>query len=246
MGFITTLFSVSYVMNGACARSAFASVRGSTEKAIAAVTRTPAMMRLNSRVHGPQFTSPLEAALIDGSGAIANVHAKIRELSLGLVSRVDDFSRGIDLRGVDRVREIAPDYSLIIPSSLNPVSDIGGVSAQILDHSVTAFFNRSEIKNSFVGRAAETVEKKMKAEVAIGGEEPDSIQHNIKFQMKASETKASMEYRGLTNADLSYSIGSRKTNFEVFEKITDGSNLVYTHSDEPSDRRDMLSLRMHW
>lgn len=244
MAFFTTLFSMSSLMNGTCGKDVMKKIEVAVRTALhdvhtasLASVRDPAMMRVNPVVHGPNFGSPLEAAMF---------RKPKQDLSLGLAKRGNDFSRGIDARNVNRVQELGLDYGMIIPSKLSPVSDVGGVSSQLLDHSVTAFFNHGIVKNSFVGRAAETVEKKMKAEVAIGGDEPDSISHNIKFQMKASETKAVMEYRGLTNADLSYSIGGRKTNLEIYEKISDGSNLVYTHSDEPSDRRDVLSLRMHW
>ena len=218
-------------MNGTCPKLAL--------QKVAAIIRKPAMMRINQIVHRP-YASPLETALLE------DVESPRARLELGLASRSNDFSKGTDVRGIQRVQELGFDYSMIIPASLSPVSDAGGVSAQIFDHSITAFLNQASIKNSFVGRTAETVEKKMKAEVALGGSEPDSIQHNIKFQMKASETKASMEYRGLTNCDLSYSVGARKTNFEVFEKLGTASNVVFTHSDEPSDRRDVVSLRMHW
>lgn len=226
--------------------------RGMAEGAreIAATIREPAMMRVNPMVHGPKFVSPLEAAMFDESDAARLIRENARRLrrgfSFGLASRADDFSRGLDARSVNRIEEVGLDYGMILPANLSPVHDLGGVSAQILDHSVSSFFNNGVIKNSFVGRAADTVERKMKAEVALGGEEPMSIQHNIKFQVKASETKASMEYRGLTNADLSYSIAGRKTNLEVYEAIANGTNLVFTHSDEPNDRRDILSLRLHW
>lgn len=208
-----------------------------------ASVRDPAMMRMNPVVHRPTDRSPLEKIAL--KDARLTPQAAQDDLDLGVIAR-RDFAKGADLRNVDRVHEVGVDYGMVIPGRLSPVRDAGGVSSQILDHTLTNIFNQGAIKNSFVGRAAETVEKKMKAEVAIGGEEPDSIQHNIKFQVKASETKASMEYRGLTNADVSYSIASRKTNVEIFESLGDRSNLVYTHSDEPNDRRDVLSLRLHW
>ena len=242
--FFTALLSMSSLMNGTCGRELLTKIDSvvrttfhDVQTASLASVRDPAMMRVNPVVHGAKFRSPLEAAMFEKSKS---------DLSLGLSKRANDFSRGTDARTVNRVQELGLDFGMIIPSRLSPVSDVSGVSSQLLDHSVSAIFNNGIVKNSFVGRAAYTVEKKMKAEVALGGNDPDSTPHNIKFQVKASETKAVMEYRGLTNADLSYSIGGRKTRLEIYEKISDDSNLVYTHSDEPSDRRDVLSLRMHW
>lgn len=203
-------------------------------------SRKPAMMRLIPRVVGGKFVSRAEAAVL------APATSTRPELSLGLASRSNDFSRGTDPRHIKRVRELGINFGQILPSHLSPVTDAGSVSAQIFDHSVSAFFKNDAIKNSFVGRTAETVEKKMKAEVELGGVEPDSLKHNIKFQVKASETKASMEYRGLMSADLSYSIGSQRTNFEIHEELSELTNLVYSHVNEPNDRRDILSLRMNW
>lgn len=203
------------------------------------VIRLPAMMRLNT------------VAYPNHKSALSNVEEEILDLSaddhdFGLASRVNDFAKGADGRDVQTVREMARDYSMIIPANLSPVSDAAGIGMQIVDHSINAFFNQASIKNTFVGRAAETVEKKLKAEMALGGSEPDSTKHNIKFQVRASETKASMEYRGLTNCDLSYSVAAQKANLEIFEPLSGNSNIVFTHSDTPSDRRDILSLRMHW
>ncbi len=231
VAFFTTLFSVTCLMNGTCPKVAF--------RKVSEILRRPAMMRVTPIVHRPTYSSRLEAVMFDAA-------PEKPRLELGLATRVGDFSRGADMRNVQRVRELAADYSMIIPSRLSPVSDVGGISSQLLDHSLTAFLNQDMIKKSFIGRTADTVEKKMKAEVALGGSEPDSVRHNLKFQMKASEAKASMEYRGLTNCDLSYSVNSRKTNLEIFEKLGEASNLVFTHSEQPADRRDVVSLRMHW
>lgn len=206
------------------------------------IMRSPAMMRMSPMVYAPK--SPIDK--IDVDEETLDLSSDDEDERFALSTRTDDFTKGVDGRQVTAIHEIAQDYSMIIPASLSPVSDAAGVSMQIVDHSITEFFNQASVKDSFVGRAAETVEKTMKAEVEIGGSEPESIKHNIKFQVKAAETKASMEYRGLTNCDVSYSVSSRKTDVEIFEELARGSNLVFTHSDTPSDRRDLLSLRMHW
>lgn len=233
VGFLTTLFSMNFLC------------KEQSHNWFSEIIRRPAMMRVNPTVHRPGFTSPLEKIAFDEADIDLSDDSD-EPNRFGLERRSNDFSRGTDSRGVSTVRELARDFSMIIPATLSPVSDLSSVSMQIVDHSVNAFFNQPSIKNTFVGRAAETVEKKLKAEVELGGTEPESQKHNIKFQVKATETKASMEYRGITNCDLSYSVASQKANFEIFEPLTSNSNLVFTHTDAPSDRRDVLSLRMHW
>lgn len=205
--------------------------------------RRPAMMRMNPAVFGPKSQSKEESDAT--SQALLSPGETARE-KFGLSHDISDFSRGIDLRTIDRVQTIGTDYSLILPSSLSPVTEGGQVAAQVLDHSVSSFFKQESVRNTAFGRAAIAVEEKMKAEVALGGDEPDSTQHNIKFQMKASQTKASMEYRGITNADLSYSVAARSTDLEIFEPLSLDSKLVYSHSNRPDEKRDMISLRLNW
>ncbi len=243
LGFLTTLFSMNFLCKEQSHNWFSNSALTALSKA-ADILRRPAMMRVNPVVHRPGFTSPLEKIAFESDIDLSDETDLPNRF--GLERRSTDFSRGTDGRGVSAVRELARDYSMIIPASLSPVSDLAGVSMQVVDHSLNAFFNQASIKNTFVGRAAETVEKKLKAEVELGGSEPESQKHNIKFQVKATESKASMEYRGLTNCDFSYSVASQKANFEIFEPLSVNSNLVFTHSDAPSDRRDVLSLRMHW
>lgn len=206
--------------------------------------RDPAMMRVNPAVLGPRSRSHAES--------VATGHLLLEENEtalekFGLVTDASDFSRGLDARAVDRIESKGVDFSKILPASLAPVTDGGDVAAQILDHSVSNFFKQEHIRNTSFGRAAKTVEETMKAEVDLGGgEEPDSTQHNLKFQMKATQTKASMEYRGFTNADLSYSVTNRSTDLEIYEPIGESSRLVYHHSARPDEKRDVLSIRLNF
>jgi hypothetical protein len=205
--------------------------------------RQPAMMRMNPALFGPKSRSQVESEATSHALIAPGETAKEK---FGLSKNFSDFSKGVDFRTIDRVEAIGTDYSLILPSSLSPVTDSGQVAAQILDHSVSSFFKQESVRNTALGRAAFTVEKKLKAEVQLGSDEPDSAQHNLKFQMKASQTKASMEYRGLTNAELSYSIAARSTDLEIFEPLSQDSKLVYSHSNRPEEKRDMISLRLNW
>lgn len=207
-----------------------------------AVERNPAMLRI-----APALQAQKSSLLHEGvSTGLKSRQIQLRSARLIPENRSKNFSLGHDARQIQPLEEIGFDYHRILPKKLSPTKDSGQVAAQIIDHSVSNFLKHESIKNSFIGRTATVVEEKMKAEVDLGGDEPDSIQHNIKFQVKATETKASMEYKGITNAALSYSVSSQKTSFEVFESIGVGSHLVYSHSDEPSEKRDMISLRMKW
>jgi hypothetical protein len=163
---------------------------------------------------------------------------------------VRDYSRGLDataIQPVESLRDVrSEDIALIIPADLRPTSNGGTIAAQILDHSLSSFFNSSAVKHSDLGRTAHQVEKKMEGEASFGGNAEGSVKHNFKFGMKAAQAKAQLEYTGITNAQLSYQLAQSTMNFEVSEKLAPTTRLVFNHIAKPGDITDMVSMRWVW
>lgn len=166
------------------------------------------------------------------------------------VSNRLDFSKGLNLKVIKPIRSMramqAEDIARIIPEDLTPTSNSGQIAAQILDHSLSNFFNSDTVRNSEWGRAAHEVEQKMESNIAFGGNEPESVTHSFKFAMRAAQTKALIEYSGLMNAQISYTISQQKMNFEVHEKLASQTQVVFNHINSRDDRTDMFSLRWNW
>lgn len=165
--------------------------------------------------------------------------------------RTTDFSRGVDFGVIQPVasdRETtAKDISKIIPSNMKPSSDGGLVASQILDHSLSNWFNSEAVKNSSVGRTAHQIEKSMTGDVSFGGTRKNSIKHNLKFAMKATQTQALLEYSGLTNAQLTYFIVQEKTDVELRENVRAlKTQVVFNQTSSRSNSQKMLSLRWNW
>jgi hypothetical protein len=217
---------------------------------IATIQRSPATMRVSGifRDQAMPWSESGHISKISHKPALAyrsGIGSKQFGISsFRLATDASDFSKGFDVRAVDPIESKGFDYSKILPSSLSPISTSGEVAAQIFDYSVANFFNQDHIRNTSLGRAAKSVEKTMKAEVALGRETPDSTQHNLRFQMKATQSKASMEYRGFTHADLSYSVATRSTDLEIYENFGKNSQLIFHHSARPDEKRDILSIRL--
>jgi hypothetical protein len=162
-----------------------------------------------------------------------------------------DFSKGINISLVEPIRSLnitkSEDIAMMIPSDMAPSSNFGSVSTQIIDRSLTSFFNSPVIRNSDIGRTAHQVEKSMESNVDFGGQTPNSIKHSFKFAMKAAQTRAQVEYTGITNAQLSYQIAGSTLDLEVREPVAAiGTQVVYNHIDKPNDRSDVVSLRWDW
>jgi hypothetical protein len=162
-----------------------------------------------------------------------------------------DFRKGLDASLITPIQSLnvtrSEDVAKMIPADMAPSSDFGAVSSQILDRSISSLFNSPLIRNSDIGRTAHQMEKSMESNIELGGAEPDSIKHSFKFAMKAAQTRAQIEYSGLTNAQLSYQIAGSTLDFEVREPVAAiGTQVVFNHIDKPSDRTDVVSLRWDW
>lgn len=182
--------------------------------------------------------------------AVPALSAIPRESRQWMFTNKPDFSKGMNasvIQPVESLRDFkSDDIARMIPRDLTPSSDGLQVAARILDHSVSNFLNSEAVRNSQIGRTALEVEQTMDGNIAIGGDEPDSIKHSFKFKMRASQTKAKIEYTGLTNAELSYQIAQERFNFEIHENIGERSQLVFNHMTSSDDQVDTLSLRWVW
>lgn len=156
------------------------------------------------------------------------------------------FLDGDDPTQIVTIKEPSFDYSKILPQRMSQPESSKDVATQIFDHSVSQFFRQEAIRNTFVGKTAHFVEERMKAKVDFGGSEPQSIKHQLKFQMKATQANANIQYSGITNAELNYSMTNRNLIIELFEPISTSSKLVYSHVNAPGENRDILSYRLNW
>lgn len=162
-----------------------------------------------------------------------------------------DFRKGLNASAIQPVESArstkSEDVSRIIPSNMAPTNNDGLVAGQIFDHSFSNWFNSEEVRRSPLGRTAHKVEKSLTSEIAIGGTKADSVRHNIRFQMKAAQTQAQVEYTGLTTAQFTYFMMQDKSDIEVREPMKAlNTQLVFNHTITRDDRRDVVSLRWSW
>jgi len=162
-----------------------------------------------------------------------------------------DFSKGLDasaIRPVESSRVTRPeDVAQVIPANMAPTNDGSRVATQILDHSLTNWFNSEAVRSTSFGRGAHQLEKQLRTDVSFGGAKPEETKHNLRFQMKATQTQAQVAYSGITNAQLTYFVTQNKTDLELREQVPGlRTQLVVNHTVAPDDRRDTLSLRWSW
>jgi hypothetical protein len=188
-----------------------------------------------------------------GWGALTPADRMVRRARpLVLTSSPQNFSKGSDFSLIQPMTSLrtmdTEDVSRIIPLNLNPNADSSLISSQIVEHSLTHFMKSDFIRNSNIGRTTAIVEESLAGNVAIGGEDDKSIQHQLKFAMKATEATAQVEYTGLlSNARVSYRLASSGVDLEVRESSsTLNSQIVYNRTHEGNEITDMISLRWPW
>lgn len=138
------------------------------------------------------------------------------------------------------------DMTQMIPLNMQPSDNSSQVFSQVADRTMTSIWNSEAVRGSALGQAATEVEKQMKAQVVMGGNSPESIQHKLNFNMQAFQATAQVQYTGFTNANLKYKVTERKLGLEVFEHMTGNKDLVVSHTITSLDRLSEVSLRWNF
>lgn len=138
------------------------------------------------------------------------------------------------------------DVAKVIPTNIQSGSDEVMVSRKVLDYSVNNFLNSPNVKNSSVGRTADSVQKAMQAEVSFGNHKKGSIEHHLNLQMQAFEQVAYLHYSGYADADVKYFIVPRNTTVEVVKNLASTTSLVYDYLNSDVEARNTISMRWIW
>ncbi|MCB0365199.1 MAG: hypothetical protein H6624_19055 [Bdellovibrionaceae bacterium] len=152
----------------------------------------------------------------------------------------------LDLSAIEKIRpkeELARiQTELYIPVNIAASSDETYVATRILTHSVGTLLESPELRKTSVGYAAYTINESMNTQVTFRPDGSD-VKHRVRFQVKAAETVAAVNYEGYVNAKLAYRIDNSNLDFEMTKSLDPATTLVFNHSDVPGETKDLLSLR---
>ncbi len=193
---------------------------------------------------------------------VLNFIVGIQLLSAQLFASIPNRDQGVAIdfsltssysqNGIDfsRIGQVFPyedisyaDVSRLVPTDIPATASGGQVASQIADKGMQAYFNSDSFKSTSIGKTSHSVEKSLKQDVTIGGSEPDAIKHNFRFNMQATQAKAMLDYTGYTNAQLSYKASGQELNLEIFRQLTQSMKIAYNHINNPTDQRDVVSLK---
>lgn len=137
-----------------------------------------------------------------------------------------------------------------VVNSIDVTDNSKTVVNKIVDNSVMYWWDNSGIKNTNVGRAVETVQNKMKADVNLGSTQgqdvKNSTQHKLSFRVLAAQALAKIEYYGWFKAAFKYDAKSATSEAEVLENLSNNKDLVVSHSVNKNESRSQISLNWKW
>ncbi|GIL16617.1 MAG: hypothetical protein BroJett040_03680 [Oligoflexia bacterium] len=139
-------------------------------------------------------------------------------------------------------KEKAETYVEIIPENIQEMNESNQVVAAIADRGLSKWWNSEAVQSSSFGRRAEMVEKKMQGEVVVHS----AIEHKLNFQFQAFQTRAKIDYSGLTHATLYYQARNSEVGVEVTEKIADSQDLILSHAIKSENQVSQVNLRWSW
>ncbi len=138
------------------------------------------------------------------------------------------------------------DIGKVIPTDLQNSNDAGFVATRIGDHAFQAWFKSDAVKNSPVGRTAETVQETLKTEVAIKSDDKDAVEHKFSFQVLALQAISKIKYSGWLNAAVDYDGRSNEAKLEISEKLWNDKDFIISHTAKAEQGLSAVGLRWNW
>lgn len=136
------------------------------------------------------------------------------------------------------------DMNKILPSSIDQNEPADKTLKKMGDKAFHAWMKSSSMQKLKVVQAAQNVEKAMKAEVQIGGNNPNGVQHKVNFQVQALQATSKMDYTGYVDASVTYNLRDRVSGVELREKVMKDKDLYVNHSSSKDE--NLSSVGMKW
>lgn len=132
----------------------------------------------------------------------------------------------------------------ILPDQITAGETEGQIFTKMADKSISYYWKVTPLRQTAVGRAAETVEKNMKVEG--GFKDTQNVEHKFSFKILAVQALAKIEYKGWIKAAFNYDAKSEQTKAEIIESISNNNEIVISHAVQNSFNQSELSMRWNW
>ncbi len=134
----------------------------------------------------------------------------------------------------------------ILPKKIEAGESGASVVSQMMDNSFSLWWEKSAIKQTSIGRAADKIEKNLKTEMNLGTSGYKKTEHKISIKLLAMQALAKIEYKGWVRAGLNYDARAAKTEAAVTENISEHQDLMVSHTIQSGESKSQVSLLWNW
>lgn len=136
----------------------------------------------------------------------------------------------------------------IFPWELPVTSSQSKVFLSFADKSLQYWWNNSQIRNTAIGRAADEMQEKMKADVVLQNAQanPDNVEHKISLQLLVAQAIAKIEYSGYIKAALRFHVGNATSECELVQKINKEKTLILRQTNTLAESRSSVLMNWDW
>ncbi|MGZ3772923.1 MAG: hypothetical protein ACXVCY_05375 [Pseudobdellovibrionaceae bacterium] len=138
------------------------------------------------------------------------------------------------------------DVAKVIPTDLKQGDSQTTIMKRIADRGVSLWFNSDVMKETSIGRFAETAQEKLKTDVILPTRTPQGVNHKLSFKVEAFQALAKLEYTGYLNASVNYDAKASATDILFKEKIFTNKNLLLSHKVHKDQDLSMIGLAWSW
>lgn len=131
----------------------------------------------------------------------------------------------------------------IIPTDIPNGASGGMVGKMVIDRTLKSALKSEAVKSSSIGEVAQDIKDGVGTEMALGApsNDPDAIQHKVKFKLDPLQTRAKIQYSGIINASTSYQHG------DVIYEISENFNSYQVNiSHKINDTEDLSLVQVQW
>ena len=136
------------------------------------------------------------------------------------------------------------DQKRILPNHIEVNESGDEVIAEMADNTVSLWWDKSPLRQSSIGQAAEAAEKKLN--VSAEFEDSKKVKHTMAFKFLAMQALARLEYKGWVRAAISFDARASKTEAEITEKISDKQDFLLSHSITNKENKSLIGFRWSW
>ena len=132
----------------------------------------------------------------------------------------------------------------VLPKTVQVGESGHAVLSRMADNTVAYWWETTPLRNSAIGRAADTIEKKARLNGEIQG--ANQVTHFFDLKVLVMQALARFEYRGWFRAGINYDARAAATEAEIVQPLSKNKNLVVSQQFNQNESTSRLSLNFNW